>query len=75
MDIADIMIHFHPDIPAAQRATIETTLADCAGVISAHFSPQHPQELTVAYDPEAINAQTILTQVRRWDAAAAMAGL
>jgi len=75
MDIADIMIHVHPDLSAEQRAKIEDAIGACEGVISVHFSPQHAHEMTVAYDPEVINSQTILKQVRQWDAAATMAGL
>lgn len=75
MNIADIMIHVHPDLSAEQRAKIEDAVGACKGVVSVHFSPQHAHEMTVAYDPEAINSQTILELVRQWDAAATMAGL
>jgi cell division protein FtsX len=75
MDIADIMIHLHPDLSVEQRANIEEEVAACEGVVSVHFSPQHAHEMTVAYDPETIDSQTILAQVRQWDAAATMVGL
>lgn len=75
MDIVDIMIHVHPDLSAEQRAKIENEVGACEGIVSVHFSPQHAHEMTVAYDPEVINSQTILKQVRQWDAAATMAGL
>lgn len=75
MDIVDIMLHIHPDLSAEQRAEIEEAVSACDGVVSVHFSPQHTHELTVAYDPEAINSKAILEQVKQWDAAATMAGL
>lgn len=75
MDIADIMIHVHTDLSAEQRAKIEEAVSACDGVVSVHFSPEHTHELTVAYDPEAINSKTILEQVRQWDKEAMMAGL
>jgi hypothetical protein len=75
MNIADIMIHVHPELSEQQRKNTETLLSEQEGVVSVHFSPQHPQELTVAYDPSVISAEQVLTQVRRWDEAAVMAGL
>jgi len=75
MDIADILIHVHPDLVAEQRAKVEGALSSNEGVVSVHFSPQHAHELTVAYDPEAISSETILEQVRQWDREAVMAGL
>jgi len=75
MDIADILIHVHPDLLAEQRAELEEALSSSEGVVSVHFSPQHTHELTVAYDPKAINSETILEQARQWDQEAMMAGL
>lgn len=75
MDIADIMIHVHPELSQDQRNNIEALVSEDEGVVSVHFSPQHPQELTVAYDPAVISAEQVLGQVRRWDEAAVMAGL
>ncbi len=75
MDIVDILIHVHPELPATPRSKIEDEIGNCAGVVSAHFSPGHPHEFTVAYDPQAITSQRILELVRRWDGAATMAGL
>ena len=75
MDIADIMIHVHPTLSAEQRAKIEEAWSASQGVVSAHFSPAHSHELTVAYDPEAAHAGQLLQIVREWDQAAAMVGL
>lgn len=75
MDIVDILIHVHADLSPEQRTAIEEAVSACDGVVSVHFSPQHAHELTVAYDPAGIDSRVILEQVRRWDAAATMAGL
>lgn len=75
MDIADILIHIHPDLQAEQRAKIEEALGSRGGVVSAHFSPEQMHELIVAYDPEVISSATILEKVRQWDKDAVMAGL
>ena len=75
MNIADIMIHVHPDLSSEQRAKIEETVSACKGVMSVHFCTEHTHELTVAYDPEVINSKTILEQIKQWDQEAVMVGL
>ena len=75
MNIADIVIHIHPNLSVEQRVKIEEKVGACDGVVSVHFSPKHIHVLTMAYDPEVIDSQTILGQVREWDAAATMVGL
>ena len=75
MDIVDILIHVHPDLQVEQRVKLEEALSSSEGVVSAHFSPEQPHELTVAYDPEVINSETILEKTRQWDKEAVMAGL
>lgn len=46
MDITDILIHVHPTLSAEQRAKIEEALSGSKGVVSAHFSTEHPHVLT-----------------------------
>jgi len=75
MDIADILIHVHPELSADQRMKIEDEIGTQKGVLSVHFSAKHVHELTVAYDPQAITSQRILELVRAWDKAATMVGL
>ncbi len=75
MDIVDILIHIHPDLQPETRFRVEEALRSREGVVSVHFSPGHVHELTVAYDPDVINSETILGQIRQWDAAATMVGL
>lgn len=75
MNIVDVMIHIHPELSAEQRARIEEVLGDNDNVVSVHFSPQHAQELTVAYNPESLHATDILEMVRQWDKDATLIGL
>lgn len=75
MDITDILIHMHPELSGQQREKIEADVGACNGIVSVHFSSEHTHELIVAYDPQAITSQQILTLVRQWDTAATMMGL
>lgn len=75
MDITDILIHVHPALSTEQREKIEEALSGNKGVISAHFNFAHPNELIVAYDPEAAHAGQLRRTVREWDAAATLVGL
>jgi len=74
MDIADILVHVHPDLSKEQRVQIEEIVAAQEGVVSVHFSAEHIHEMTVAYDPQKISSIVILEQVRLWDKEAVMAG-
>jgi hypothetical protein len=75
MNIADILIHVHPELSAQQREKMEAGIGARDGMVSVHFSSGHLHELIVAYDPEAVSSQQILELVRRWDQAATMVGL
>lgn len=75
MDIADVVVYVHPDLSAKQRAGIEEEFGRFDGIISVHFSPGHPHELTVAYDPRTTDSQHILKRVRQWDKSATLVGL
>jgi len=75
MNIADILIHVHPELSVEQRTKVEEEVSNQDGVISVHFSPEHLHELTVAYNPQSITSQVILKLVRQWDKDAVMAGL
>lgn len=75
MNIADVMIHVHPDLSAEQRSKIEEYVSSDNGVMSVHFNAEHVHELTVTYDPDAIKSAAILKQIREWDKDAVMVGL
>ncbi len=61
---ADILIHGHPEWPTNSART-EEGLSGSGGVVSAHFSPGCPHDLTVAYDPWSITSERILELVRK----------
>ena len=75
MNITDIMIHVHPELSAEQRTKVEEEVSSQDGVISVHFSPELQHEMTVAYNPESVTSETILSLVRQWDQDAVMIGL
>lgn len=75
MGMADIMIHVHADLSAEARQKVEEDLQGCDGMMSAHFSEDHPHMLTVVYDPAAITSQTILKHVHDQGVEASMIGL
>jgi len=75
MKIVDVLFHVHPDLSVDERMQIEETISADNGVMSVNFSAQHPHELTVSYDPDAIKSETILEQIREWDENVVMVGL
>jgi hypothetical protein len=75
MNIADILIHVHPELSARQRDELEAGIRTRDGIVSVHFSSGHQHELIVAYNSEAVTARQILELVRQWDKAATMVGL
>lgn len=52
--IADVLIHVPADLEPRERVHIERDLQGCDGVLSAHFVPNRPHLLEVAYNPRAI---------------------
>jgi len=74
MEMADVLIHLNKDIAADGRRRIEEDLQGCDGMISAHFSKDHPQLMKVVYDPAAISSETILKHVRDQGPEASMIG-
>lgn len=63
MDIADIMFHVPADLSATGRADIERDIQGCDGVVSVHFSTQHPHMLEVAFNPQVIDTETLRKHV------------
>lgn len=63
MDLADVLIHVHADLPSDERAKLEEDLRGCPGMVSVHFSAEHPHLLTVIYDPQATSSAAILEHV------------
>lgn len=63
MDIADILFHVPADLSAKGRTDIERDIQGCDGVVSVHFSTQHPHMLEVAYNPQVIDTETLRKHV------------
>lgn len=66
-DIADIMIHVHPDLLSVQRERLEEEVRVLRGVITVCFGKKVKHELAVIYNPESINSEKILKRVKQWD--------
>lgn len=76
INIADIVVHLHPDAQHDDRETIENRLRTRDGVLSVHFSEKdHPHALVVAYNPAIVSSETLLAEIRKCDRHAVMAGL
>lgn len=75
VSIADFVVHIHPELAEDQRSRIEDTVSSTEGVVSVHFSREHPHALVVAYNPDAISSEAVLAEIRKWDANAVMASL
>ncbi|GMR20224.1 MAG: hypothetical protein BMS9Abin36_0819 [Gammaproteobacteria bacterium] len=76
IDIADIVVHLHPESSCDDRDKVERDLRSLNGVISVHFNAEeHPHAMVVAYNPAAVNSQEILAETRKCDSEAVMAGI
>ncbi|TCK17727.1 hypothetical protein DFR30_0969 [Thiogranum longum] len=74
ISIADIVVHLHPDATPECKGQIEEGLRAKDGVVSVHFNEEdHPHALVVAYNPEAVNSQSLLAEIRKCDEKAVMA--
>jgi hypothetical protein len=63
MDMVDILINVHPDLSAGERSQMDDELRNVDGVISVHFSAEHPHLLTLEYNPEKTNSDALLRHV------------
>ena len=76
INIADIVVHLHPESSCDDREKIERELRAQDGVVSVHFNEEeHPHALIVAYNPDAVSSETLLAEIRKCDAQAVMAGI
>jgi hypothetical protein len=75
INIADIVVHLHPESCCDDREKIERDLRAREGVISVHFNEEeHPHALVVAYNPRVISSAALLAEIRKCDRDAVMAG-
>ncbi len=63
MDMVDILINVHPDLSTEENSQLENDLRDINGVISVHFSAEHPHLMTLEYNPAQTNSETLLKHV------------
>jgi len=76
ISIADIVVHLHPDTTTGCKGQIDKGLRAQEGVVSVHFNERdHPHALVVAYNPRAVDSQTLLGEIRKCDKDAVMAGI
>ncbi len=75
ISIADVLFHIPANLPPQQRSDIERDLQGCDGVVSAHFSAQHPHMLEVAYNPETITSRTLREHLNERGLTVSMSGL
>ena len=75
-NIADIVVHLHPESSRGDKETIEQQLRALDGVVSVHFNEEdHPHAVIIAYNTEAITSESVLGEIRKCDNRAVMAGL
>jgi hypothetical protein len=75
INIVDVLFHVSADLPAGDRGNIERDLQGCDGVLSAHFIPDRPHMLEVAYDPKAVTSGTLREHLTERGLTVGMAGL
>jgi len=74
--IADIVVHLHPDTSGDDSDRIEQDLRACDGVISVHFNEkERPHVMIVAYNSGAVTSKQVLSEIRKYDHEAVMAGI
>jgi hypothetical protein len=76
MNMADMLVHVHPDLDAHARDHLERYVGSKNGVDCVEFDHHpHPHALIVKYDPDVLQGMQILNMVRKIDPAATMVGL
>jgi hypothetical protein len=76
VNIADFVVHLHPESSPDKRELVEKELRALDGVVSVHFNHEkQPHAMVVAYNPDAIASEAVLAEIRKHDTAAVMAGL
>ncbi len=72
-NIADILIHLHPELSLDDTSCIEKWLRKHDGIVNVHInSEQRPYSILVAYNSKATSSNEVLVQIRRCDRSAVM---
>jgi hypothetical protein len=75
INIVDVLFHVPADLAASDRGNIERDLQGCDGVLSAHFIPDRPHMLEVAYNPQTVTSGTLRLHLNERGLTVSMAGL
>ncbi|MEA2080820.1 MAG: hypothetical protein U9P00_13400, partial [Pseudomonadota bacterium] len=69
------LFHLHPESSPDEKEKIENELRAHDGILSVHYNEEdHPHAVVVAYNPDAVTSQEILTEIRKYDKTAVMVG-
>lgn len=75
MDVVEVLIHVHPELPDAERASVIQEIQGDEGVVAVHFSEVTNHILMVKYDANATDAHKILAHAQTHDSAATIASM
>lgn len=75
INIVDVMFHVPADLASGERVNIERDLQGCDGVLSAHFIPDRPHMLEVAYNPATVTAGVLREHLAERGLRVSMTGL
>jgi len=76
INIADFIVHLHPESSCDDREKVEQELRSHDGVVSVHFSEEdHPHAMIVAFNPEVATSEDLLEGIRKCDPQAMIAGI
>ena len=75
INIVDVLFHIPASLEMQERSHIERDLQGCDGVLSAHFVPDRPHMLEVAYNPMTITTGTLREHLNERGLRVSMAGL
>ncbi len=76
INIADFVVHLHPESSCDDRDKVERELRAHEGVVSVHFNDEeHPHVMIVAYNPKMVTSDVLLGEIRKCDGKAVMASI
>ncbi len=75
MDMVDILINVHPNLSNEERSQLDDELRSVEGIISVHFSTEHPHLMTLEYNPEKTSSDILLKHVGERGVEASKIGL
>lgn len=73
--IVDVMLHIDEEITGNERESLRDRVLARDGVMAASYHVKTPHLLVVGYDPDVLNAKTILDTVEQTGVRAELVGL